>query len=240
MRIMIVVFCGLGGENLLGRAREIADTLGERVIAMVASEDKVDAQRLIYLGADEVLECEIDKPTNWIDAISNIIQTENQLKSIIFPSNILSNTIMGAVYSRKRERVSVYLDDVDLLVGGTTASKSFGINGFSLQASSKASKVCLFSAKISSVLQPLEDSSRYGKKRSLESKKLEKKASSPILLDVLEEPLNSSGELTVLVGSRSGDRINELARKLSQKYRAKLRKYSGATEVVYGPCIAIE
>ncbi len=53
-------------------------------------------------------------------------------------------------------------------------------------------------------------------------------------------PLSSSDEVTILVGASSDARINELAQKLADKYRSKTQKYSGAVEVIYGPCIAIE
>ena len=233
---MIVIFCELGGEVLLGKAREIADSSGDRVLALIA-EDSVDPERLIHLGADEVLKCSVNALGDWIEIISDLIRNENKLKLVIFPSNIISNVIMGASYSRVRSKIGYYLDEAEL-VEGTTAIKSFASTGFSLQKSTAEDKTGLLSLKISSVSQPFEDTSRYGKIRELQMKQITD--SFPILLDVPEEPLSSSGELTILIGPLSNGHVNELVQKVADKYHSRIRKYSRSVQVVYGPCIAIE
>jgi hypothetical protein len=232
---LIVVFCELDGEALLGKAREIADSSGDRVVALVA-KDSVDPQKLIYLGADEVLNVGVNEMSDWIEMISDMIRDESKLKLVIFPSNIISNVIMGAVYSRAGSKIGYYLDESDF-VEGTTAAKSFNGTDFALQKSSEED-TNLLSLKVASFSRPYEDTSRYGRTKELQLKHTTD--SFPILLDVPDEPLSSSMEPTILVGPLSDKNLNELAKKLADKYHAKIRTFSGAIEVVYGPCIAVE
>ena len=231
-----MVFCELGGEGLLGKAREIADSIGDRVLALIA-EDSVDPERLIHLGADEVLKCSVNDLGDWIEIISDLIRNENKLKLVIFPSNIISNAIMGASYSGARSKIGYYLDEADL-VEGTIAIKSFASTGFSLQKSTAEDMAGLLSLKISSISQPFDDNSRHGKIRELQMKKITD--SFPILHDVPEEPLNSSSELTILIGQLGSGHVNELVQRVAEKYHSTIRKYSRSVQVVYGPCVAIE
>ena len=179
--------------------REIADSSGDRVLALVA-EDSIDPQQLIYFGADEVLHSSVNEVGDWIEIISDLVRTENKLRLVMFPSNIISNVIMGAVYSRARDKVGYYLDDADL-VEGTTVAKSFDATGFAIQRNAEKNITGLVSLKVSSIPQPFEDTSRYGKKRAISTQK--SVGFFPILLDAPEEPLSSSSELTILTGSLS-------------------------------------
>lgn len=229
---MIHVFCEYGGEVLLGKARGLADSVGDRVGAIVSSGGSTDPQKLIYLGADEVLRCDAGEPDHWIALLSSMISNEPSLKSLIFPSNLVCNVIMGAVYSKSSERVSIYCDDADLLEE-SFATKSLIGTDYALQKSS-GDKVSLVSIKASSVAPPFEDSSRYGKVRQYEWKK----EKAPSIFNI--QSGTDSRRLTVLVGLDSSDSIKELSGKLGRKYDARVVKFSGGMEVVYGPCLAIE
>jgi hypothetical protein len=233
---LIIVFCEFGGESLLGKAREIADSAGDRVLALI-SEDSIDPQRLIYLGADEVLRSKVGEQGNWIQVISDLISNESKVRMTLFPSGVTSNVIMGAVYSRARGKIGCYLDEADL-ADSINVAKPFDTTGFALLKNLKENTVCLVSLKINSLPRPFEDTSRYGKTREIQLKKAAEVF--PTLHDAPEATLSSSDEITILVGASSDDGVNKLAQKLADKYHAKMRKYSGVIEVVYGPCVAIE
>ena len=233
---MIIVFCELGGEGLLGKAREIADSAGSKVLALI-SEESVDPQRLIHLGADEVLKSSVNEMSDWIEIISDLITNENKLKMALFPSNVISNIIMGAVYSHVRSRIGCYLDQAGL-IEGTVVAKSFDTTVFTLQKNPRENTVSLVSLKTNSIPQPFEDTSRYGKTREIPLKKATDVF--PILHDPPEVPLSSSDEVTILVGASSDDHITELAQRIADKFHSKMQKYTRAVEVVYGPCVAIE
>ncbi len=225
---MIIVYCKFGGEGLLGKAREIADSTGDRILALTEKES-IDPQKLIRLGADEVLQADVDSPSEWVLIISDLVQ-KDKIRAVLFPSNIVSNIIAGAIYSRVREKTEIFLEEVDFL-DVSTASKSFDGLGLSRNFGEKLS---IISMKTTSVPPPYEDSSRYGKVRELA------KDSAPLsflLEEASEQPLSSSGELTVILGN---DKLAEPAKKFAEKYGAVFLKYSSTVEVVYGPCVAIE
>ena len=102
---MIVVLAELGGERLLGKARELADYQGVRVLAVCSEEHKSQAQRYISLGADEVETFPANNVGEWIEIFVNLVKSSNNLKMIILPSNIVGNLILGAVSARIPERI---------------------------------------------------------------------------------------------------------------------------------------
>ena len=116
---MIVVFCVLGGERLLGKAREIADSVGDRVLALCAGD--ADAKKLIYLGADEVQRAEVKEPGDWVSVISDLLQNEARISSLIFPFNVVTSVIAGAVYARERKSIESFIDGADYYDGQTIA-----------------------------------------------------------------------------------------------------------------------
>ncbi len=120
---MIVVFCDFGGHILLGKAREIADETGERVAALTSSGDSENTQKLIYLGADEVLVSPAAVLGDWIPTISKYISSEPNVKVVIFPSGIISNALMGMVYGTIPENITTYLEDVIALSSDGAAKK---------------------------------------------------------------------------------------------------------------------
>ncbi len=235
MNILIVVFCELGGKNLLSKAREIADLSGDRVSAFI-SQDNINPQELIYYGADQVEVCNVQERTDWINIISSYLE-ENNVKCALFPSNILSNIIMGAVYSRDRSRIASYSDEANLLEG-TYSSKSLKALGVALRRDFDSEKCCLVSLRVSSLPEPFEDTSRYG---NIHPRKMTPKTSNyQISLQNQADAPSLSGELTVLIGSGIGDRTNELCAKLAEQYGGKCIKFSGSVETIYGPCVAVE
>ena len=105
---MIVVFCELGGSRLLGKAREIADTTGDKLVALTSEKSEERQQKLIHLGADEVIGCAIDNLSDWIPVISGILESVSDVKMIVFPSNSTANILMGLLYSGSKRRFSPF------------------------------------------------------------------------------------------------------------------------------------
>lgn len=68
----IAVFSELGGEGLLGKARELADETGDKVLALCSTRDSDQQQRLIHLGADEVVVCPVSSLGHWLPLFRNI------------------------------------------------------------------------------------------------------------------------------------------------------------------------
>lgn len=227
---MIDVFCEFGGENALGKAREIADSIGDRVRAVVSLRS-IDPQRLVQLGADEVLTCEgVTKTGEWVRVLSSIVSDS---KFVIFASNNVSNMIMGALYYAAKDRVSLYLDGADLLETNA-ATKSLANAGFAFKKNAN-DKASLVSVNLSSVAPPFEDTSRYGKIRAYE---WNKNSERPLNLAEMGAPSNA--RLTILLGPGCKKGISELSQKLGEKYGGTVQKFSGTTQIVYGPCLAVE
>jgi hypothetical protein len=236
---MIVVFAELGGEKLLGKAREIADSVGDRVVALCASD--ADAQKLIYLGADEVQRAEVEEPGEWVSVISELFQNEPRIRSLIFPFNVVTSVIAGAVYARERKSIESFMDGADyfdgqmIARGMDTSDHAIQKRGAS-EEQQQQKKTAVITINVASVTPIFEDSSRYGKigEEALSKKKSELSFS---LEGAPEKPVNSLNELTVILGD---DRFRESAEKISERYDVRFVMYSSEIEVVYGPCIAIE
>src|SRR5579871_5227014 len=228
----IFVFTELGGADVLGKARELADASGDRVVAFTSKISPEDTQRLIYLGADEVLTCEIHSWNEWASLIRDQIEADANSKIILFPSNISCNVLMGEIYSRGAGKFAPMLDQADLL-DVDSASKTF--HGMAIQKNFSSGKVALCSLRISSLSPPFEDSSRFGKTRRVEW-------NGPRLEEALlaRTALSSSDGLTVLLGHTLDDATRLLGEKFAKRNGGRSQKYSGKVDVVYGPCIAIE
>lgn len=230
---MIVVFCQNGGEKLLGKARELADASGDRVLALL-QKDETDAQSLIYLGADEVLTSSANGVLSWTNSIIELVKSDSKIQSIIFPSNLFCNAIMGGVYASLSERVGTFYDNAELF-DGSSVSRSHYDMGVASQKRLVENELVLVSMKLASVPTPFEDSSRYGKIKDMQYK--------PDLdddsLGSIADYRSSSDSLTILLGSEDQE-LRALAEKVAEKYHASLEQLSGAVQVVYGPCLAIE
>ena len=199
----------------------------------VAGSDS-DPQRLIQLGADEVIRADVGTPSDWISIISDLIETEKRVRLLIFPSNIISNVISGAVYYREMKHVGAFLDQTDF-VEGTICSKRFDANSLVIQKGFAEEKVNILTINTLTAAAPFEDTSRFGKTREYQRRN---GATINFLMErVPQDPVNSSQEKTVIAGE---DSVYKSTRKLAEKFHSRFLKYSGSIEVVYGPCIAVE
>jgi hypothetical protein len=228
----IAVFSDLGGEGLLGKARELADESGDRVVALCSSRDSDQQQRLIYLGADEVVVCHIGSLGDWMAVISQYITSQQGVRLMIFPSTPVSNVLMGMVYGEISSRISPYLEAAEMLSSDGAGKKLD--NSTVIQSSFVQEKTALLSVKKTAVGVPFEDSSRFGKIRNFEANHEGK------TFDLPSEIRSSSNQLLVLVGAAGKETIFELANRLAKKYGGTAKKLSGKVEVVYSPCLVIE
>lgn len=230
---MIVVFCEWGGQLLLGKAREIADELGERVVAFCSTVDSALPQKLIYLGADEVVVCPVTSVGDWVSVIVKHLGKLRGLKMIIFPSGLLPNALMGTIFGSMKEGTGPFMEDAEVLTSNGAAKKLQNLVMLHKQFSLE--KIALISLKKTSVVEPFEDTSRSGKIRNLESGDFDK---SELVLPSEFQP--SSDKLVILVGRGVDDTTLHLVNRISDKYDGAMEALSGKIEVVYGPCVAIE
>ena len=232
---MIIVFAELGGEKLLGKARELGDSSALRVVAVCSAASK-KSKKLISLGADEVVTHTASTVGEWAEVFSSMLRGDSKIKYILFSSNLIANMILGSVYAKSKERIGSFLDGA--VLGENGASKDFF--GSVLEAKSSTDKASIFSVQTGSVSEAFEDTSRYGKTvESAVSLVAAKNLKTPKLSDYsAQDYLDSSSSITLLVGTglSSSSALGELAPKL----QARVIKLSGAVEVIYGPCLAIE
>lgn len=202
------------------------------MIALGLSNGPTNADSLIRFGADEVVQFDYPKVGGWPLLISNFINSESGLRMVIFPSDIMTNALMGMILASIPEKISSYLEDADSLNSDESAKR---LDGFLLiQKGTPEGKTRLASLKLSSVPEPFEDSSRSGKVRAVAADG-EKGVPPP-------PPIMHSWSTVpvILVGQGVTEETTKLASQLAQKYSGVLRFLSGKMEVVYGPCIAIE
>lgn len=234
---MIAVFCESGGHILLGKAREIADESGDRVLAIALDDSREwtkSPDQLIALGADVVVLCRLAKD-GWTETISDIIRSEPSLKLVIFPADLGSSVLMGSLVGALPEGISGFLEDVDSLTSDEAAKKID--DGFMIAAklvAESSAKTSLVSVKINSVAEPFEDASRFGKTRVMGE------TASDVISDKPALPRSASSTLVVLVGRGAVGETSKLAASLAEKYAGSASEISGKIEVIYGPCIAIE
>ena len=231
---MILVFCEFGGKKLLGKARELADLTASRVLAL-AGEKETDTQNLISLGADEVFTCFADGISEWVDLISDLVRKTSGLRIAIFPSNRICDSIMAGVYFECSDKVGAYLDGADRIVEGDI-SKSFPELGLRATSQLVENKVNLASVKLSSIPEPFEEGTRYGKVSALPSRTSNR---DELRLSTIGDCRGVSSILTILLGSKD-QRLQELSERIAEKYMTRVKYVSGKTQVVYGPCLAIE
>jgi len=230
---MITVFCDLGGHVLLGKAREIADEIGDRVSALTSSEDPDQNQKLVYLGADEVLVSSITELGDWVPTISMYITSESSLRAIIFPSESRSNTLMGMIYATIPDKISAYLEEVTAL-SGDEVGKKFD-SSVMIQKRFSSEKTALVSLDKTSISEPFEDTSRFGKIKSLEA--VHDGNRYELSFSGLKSP---SETLVVLIASGLSESKMQLADRLAEKYKGVVRIMSGIVQTIYGPCVTID
>ena len=237
---MIAVLAEYGGQRLLGKARELADYQGTQVVALCSDEDKPLAQRYISLGADEVRTMPADNIGEWIEALVDLVKTSKQVNTIILPSNVIGDLILGAVSARVPERIGSVIDGAESL-SESGASKTIPISECSLGVSLSFSedRVSILSLKLNSFPEPFEDTTRYGKVIS----------SGPLSPQIKQDRFyipsdgldNSSSVLVILKGKSLGDRLDEVITKVASKYKAYLLEEEDLPgRVIYGNCLAVD
>ena len=226
-----MVFCEWGGQFLLGKAREIADEVGDRVVAVCSAKDSALPQKLIYLGADEVVVCTVTSSSDWVSTLAKFLGSERGVKLMIFPSAQIPNALMGMLYGSMKEEIGPFMDDAEVLSSGDVAKKFE--NSVMIRKQFSSEKIALVSLKKNSVAEPFEDSSRFGKTQNFDSA-----TSGKSLLP--SEIRSSSGRLVILVGKGTNETISRLAERASEKFSGEVKSLSGKIEIVYGPCIAVE
>jgi hypothetical protein len=238
---LIVVFAELGGQKLLGKARELADSLGIRVLAICSSTHESDFfQKLISLGADEVIKYKDAKTVfDWAQILSSLLSEKSQVSYLFGISGVFTDAIFGRAYTLGKERIGAFTTGIDSIndILGTKYLRTWGA---ALQNKPVSEgKVSVFSFKPYAVPEPFEDPSRYGK-TSETGMKVEQQKSSPSILNIDSNKfLDSSGRLTVLVGKSPSSQEN-LIQSIAQKYNVKVVPYSSQVQEVYGPCLAVE
>ncbi len=227
------MFSELGGDGLLGKARELADETGDRVLALTSAKESEKQQKLIHLGADEVLVCPVKDLGDWVPIISKYATSDDGLKTVIFPSGNSSNSLMGMIYGVISERISPYFEDVQSLSGNEVAKNFEGSLVIQKQLSSE--KIALISLDRPSFAEPFEDAMRFGKIKNLPEGFIPNNSS----VSSFPEILSNSKRLVVLLG-QGLDSTAVLANQLAEKYRGIAKVLSGKIEIIYGACVAIE
>ena len=201
-------------------------------MAIVSGKGPRSASTFIYLGADEVIQFDFPTKGDWAFLISEYVKTESGLRMMIFPADILTDSLMGMVFALIPDKIAGYLDDAESL-NSSEISKSLA-SFLLIQNITSNGKTYLVSLKLSSVTEPFEDSLRAGRirARSLEDGK-GIPPPPPEIHSWSVVPL-------ILVGEGVAEEPSRLAGQLGEKYHGIMRFFSGKTEIVYGPCIAIE
>ena len=228
----IAVFCELGGQSLLGKARELADETGDRVSALCSLKDSDQQKKLIYLGADEVVVCPVVQWSDWVPVILQYVVTQEGVRMLLFLSSPSTNLLMGAIYGSMVSRISPFVESADLITSDGAGRKLEG--SVVVQKGFLPEKTALLSLQKTAVAETFEDASRFGKIRNFEGAS---GGNSPVLSSEIR---SKSNQLTVLLGGGTSPRTSQLASRLAEEYGGVVRPLSGKVEIIYGPCVAIE
>ena len=243
---MIVVLAEFGGEKLLGKAREVADTLGLRVLAVCSSEHATNelCQKIISLGADEVMKySNLTNVFEWSEALSSLLKDLQQIKFLFATSGLISDAILGRVYALSKDRIASFGTGIDSFSENEAKNnlRSWGVS--LLFKTTSDNKQCIFSFNPSSIPEPFEDTSRYGKTTEAKVNPRAPTKNSPKTVGLeSKDYFDSSSDLTLLVGKTFPRREDNLkaAQRFASKYKANILIHSSKVEEIYGPCIAIE
>jgi hypothetical protein len=243
---MIIVLAEFGGEKLLGKAREVADTLGLRVVAVCSSEYATNeiSQKMISLGADEVMKyADLTNVFEWSEALSSLLKDLQQIKFLFATSGLISDSILGRVYALSRDRIASFGTGIDSF-SENEAKKNLSSLGISLCFKSTSDdKLRIFSFKSSSIPEPFEDTSRYGKTTESKVKSRAPTKNSPKTVGLeSKDYFDSSSNLTLLVGKTFARRKDNLkaAERVASKYKGNILIHDSKVEEIYGPCLAID
>jgi electron transfer flavoprotein alpha subunit len=241
-----LVLAEFDGEKLLGKAREIADSMGFRVLALCSSERGADfAQKLISLGADEVISySNLTDVFEWSKAVSSLLNANREIRFVFAISGIINDAILGRVYASLSNRVNSFATRIDS-INEIEATKNLRTWGASLhfRISGEEDKVSLFSFKPFSIPYPFEDPSRPGKVTEVEFKSEASAKKSPKTAGLEKECFSDSGSiLTILVGKAvaRGRAQLEAAQRIASKYYGTLLTTDEKVQDVYAPCLAIK
>ena len=234
---MIAVLVEMGGERMLGKARELADAQGDQVLAVCSEQNKVQAQRYISLGADEVMVVDAESVGEWIGVFVDLLKGEKpRVSGLLVPSNVTGDLIIGSISSRIPEKTGSFLDGTESL-NESNAAKIIPLSEQTITVpfSSIDGKKSLFSLKLNSLPEPYEDTSRYGKVTMGTVPSTMKQDRFYIPSNQMN---NSTSFLTILKGKSEG--LEELIGKIASKYNAViLNEADSPGRVVYGNCLAI-
>ncbi len=168
----------------------------------------------------------------------------------MFPSSLIGNFILGAVYASTPSKIGSVMDRADY-VGESTAGKTIPSCGADVDSLPAERKVCLWSVKLSSIVEPFQDSMRKGKivrvSSPLPGKVQRGAAKQWRLKENWRTSRESASQLVILLGSEEHPTldqkerlnpklINDLATKLDALI---LQEADSAGRVIYGPCLAI-
>jgi len=234
---MIAVLVEMGGERMLGKARELADAQGDQVLAVCSEQNKVQAQRYISLGADEVMVVDAESVGEWIGVFVDLLKGEKpRVSGLLVPSNVTGDLIIGSISSRIPEKTGSFLVGTESL-NESNAAKIIPLSEQTITVpfSSIDGKKSLFSLKLNSLPEPYEDTSRYGKVTMGTVPSTMKQDRFYIPSNQMN---NSTSFLTILKGKSEG--LEELIGKIASKYNAViLNEADSPGRVVYGNCLAI-
>ncbi|HKW04234.1 MAG TPA: hypothetical protein VJN71_02940 [Nitrososphaerales archaeon] len=238
---MILVFAEAGGERLLGKARELADSMGTIVLALCSGEKEEKPRKLISFGADEVIRFNAITVLDWSRACTHLVRNRRDLRLFLFPSNSFGNAVMGSTYANAFEQIGTVTDQIESfdLEG---ERRVFQTSRTRLKTPPVGDKPPLWSIKLSSISEPFEDSSRIGKIESIDLPTESGNLHSPEIGESVIADLSSG--LTLLVGKayleKSGDSEKDKLTNLAKKYSGTFLETSGGIETIYGPCLAID
>lgn len=235
---MILVFTEFNGERVLGKARELAEALGRKVVAISAG-DHDSAQKLVHLGADEVLlHSNPESVFDWTEILSSFLN-EKTPSFLLGGSGILTDSIFGRVYAISKAKVGAFATGMDTM-NETLATKIMrswnSTLAFSVESLNGKSNI--FSLKVASIPEPFEDTSRYGK-ISERSFTRTNESDSP-KFTVKNDDVDESGVLSLMLGKELAQEPKGEARRaielLVKKYNAKLVEEEWSE--IYGNCVA--
>jgi len=235
-----VLLAESGGERLLGKAREIANSLGCRVVAVCSEKRKNASDKFVQLGADEVITYGIDAINLWARGLAQLIDEANEARFVILPSNIPGNIVFGILATLQEKRIGAVMDNVEF-ISEIEIGKTIHPSGAKLAIKPSSELLTVCTVKLSSVSPPYGDPSRHGKVRE---RIVDFSRYSPGLglPEDFANYLNHSRKLTILIGKKFNEtngKKSDLAL-IERKYDARLIEMSGRVQVVYGPCLAIE
>ncbi|MHB1907259.1 MAG: hypothetical protein ACYCQJ_00145 [Nitrososphaerales archaeon] len=225
---MIVVLSEFGGDRLLGKAREVADSNGYSVVALCSSRRNEEAtRRLIYLGADEIVKIQdAQSIADWASALGSCVDEKTRL--VIVAAGTFCDAILARAYALSKSKVRTFATGVDSIEESkmTKSLRSWG----AVVEFPRSDKITFASLRLTSFPEPFEDSSRYGKVRESSIPLAEGEPLSGSYLD-------SSSVLTFLVGDTSIDQ--DLLSKIASRYNARIVMLDPKIEDIYGHCVAI-